>query len=64
MRDVDPETDAVAAILATMPDVVGRITERHVPDARSRCVACGRSWPCPPARAASRAYWLIALEGA
>ncbi|HXV93443.1 MAG TPA: hypothetical protein VD813_09110 [Pseudonocardia sp.] len=54
---------AFTAELATMPDVVARLAEAHVPDGAGLCRACGRPgrgtphlpWPCGPARLAQAA---------
>ena len=61
--DVPDRWTQLAQILATMPDVIDRLTREHVPDESSRCRGCttpgtGRPnepWPCSLRKLADQA---------
>jgi 2-keto-3-deoxy-galactonokinase len=67
-RVVSRAPSDIAVVLAGMPDVVAALVRDHVPDARSRCIACGMPgtgtpylpWPCPLRRIADAARQLRA----
>jgi hypothetical protein len=62
-RDESNRWAQLAQILATMPDVVQRLTFEHVPDENNRCRGCtlpgtGRPnepWPCSLRKLAEQA---------
>jgi hypothetical protein len=53
-------SDAVALVLADMPEVVAALLRDHVPDARGRCSACGLPGTGTPHLPAPCSLWTIA----